>query len=222
MTSAKHNKQVGFTIPELVLSITVASILALVLFTATFYYYANVQQAQAAADLGLESQTVLSQLTENVRLADDIASTNAISDPSNPGGWMTSNPSSIIIVENPAVDSSRNIIYDSDSGFPYKNEYIYFLDGTDMYKRILANSDAPGNTATTTCPAGLAGPTCPADPLLGSDVTNLTFTFYDSAGNSTADATQARSVAFQVDLSKKVFGKTVKLANSTRITLRNQ
>jgi prepilin-type N-terminal cleavage/methylation domain-containing protein len=144
----------GFTITELVISLTVAGILAVVLFTATFYYYVNAAQSETITNLALESQTILTQLTEDIRLADSIASSNAISDPNGPGGgWTTSDPSNIIIIESPAVDSSRNIIYDTGTGYPYRNEFIYFISGTNMYKRVLANSSATGNTAKTTCPA---------------------------------------------------------------------
>jgi prepilin-type N-terminal cleavage/methylation domain-containing protein len=125
----------GFTITELAISLTVASILALVLFTATFYYYVNTAQTETSTNLALESQNVLTQLTDDIRLSDSIASTNAISDPNGPsGGWITNDPSNIIIIESPAIDSSRNLIYNPTTGFPYRNEYIYFLSGTNMYK----------------------------------------------------------------------------------------
>jgi prepilin-type N-terminal cleavage/methylation domain-containing protein len=126
----------GFTITELVISITVAGVLTLVLFTATFYYYVSTAQSQTSADLALESQTILSQMTEDIRLSDAISSTNALTDANSPpGGWTTSDPSNVIIIENPAVDSSHNIIYDSSSGNPYRNEFIYFQSGSSMYKR---------------------------------------------------------------------------------------
>jgi type II secretory pathway pseudopilin PulG len=218
-----HKKTSGFTITELVLSITIAGILATVLFTATFYYYVNAAQSETATNLALESQNILTQLTEDIRLADSIASTNAISDPHGPGGgWITSDPSNIIIIESPAIDSSRNIIYDNGTGYPYRNEYIYFQSGTTMYKRVLANTSASGNTAKTTCPAASASPTCPPDRLFSSNVSNLSFTFYDSSDATTANAGQARSVVLNVNMSKKAFSKNIALNNSTRVTLRNQ
>jgi prepilin-type N-terminal cleavage/methylation domain-containing protein len=219
---SRQNKS-GFTITELVISLTVASILAVVLFTATFYYYVNTAQAETSTNLALESQSVLSQLTDDIRLADSIASTNAITDPNGPGGgWTTSDPSNIIIIESPAIDSSRNLIYDLTTGFPYKNEYIYFMNGTNMYKRVLANTSATGNSAKTTCPAAAASPTCPKDLIFSNNVSNLTFTFYDASDATTADATKARSILFTVDMAKKMFGKNITLSNSTRATLRNQ
>lgn len=213
----------GFTITELILSITVAGFLAAVLFTTTFYYYANVSQSETSSTLALESQNILAQMTEDIRLSDAISGTNAITDPYSPGGgWITSDPSNIIIIESPAIDSNRDIIYDSNTGFPYRNEYVYFTSGTNMYKRILKNSNAVGNTATKTCPAANATATCPPDRLFSTNVSNMTFTFYDALDNSTAVPAQARSVVLQVDMSKKVFGKNITLSNSTRVTLRNQ
>lgn len=212
----------GFTITELVISITIAGFLAAVLFISTFYYYANILQAQTSTDLALESQTILNQLTDDIRLSDAIASTNSIADPNAPvGGWVTSDPSNIMIVQNPAVTSARDIIYDSNTGFPYKNEFIYFIAPGGMYKRVLANTSATGNTQVTTCPASNATSTCPPDRLFSSNVSNLSFTFYDASDATTANPTLARSVGLNVDMAKKVFGKNITLSNSTRVTLRN-
>jgi type II secretory pathway pseudopilin PulG len=125
------NNHVGFTITELVISITISGILAVAFFTATFYYYANTAQTETATTLALESQAILTQLTEDIRLADSIASTNALTDPNGPGGgWVTSDPSNILIIESPAITSARDIIYDSSTGSPYRNEFIYFMSGT--------------------------------------------------------------------------------------------
>ena len=88
-----------------------------------------------------------------------------------------------------------------------------------MYKRILKNTTAIGNTAITTCPTPSA--TCPSDRLFSNNVSNLSFTFYDIDNNSTANANLARSVSLTVDMSQKVFGKNITLSNSTRTTLRN-
>lgn len=213
----------GFTLPELVISIAIAGVLAGVLFTATFYYYANIVQSEVATDLALDSQSILTQLTEDIRLSDAISSTNAITDPNAPGGaWVTSDPSNILIIESPATTSARDIIYDESTGFPYRNEYIYFTSGTNMYKRVLANSAAVGNTAVTTCPTALSNASCPPDRLFSNNISNLSFIFYDSSNTSTTDASQAHSVELNVDMAKKGFGKNITLGNSTRVTMRNQ
>jgi prepilin-type N-terminal cleavage/methylation domain-containing protein len=220
MSTAKHQ---GFTITELVISLTVAGILATMLFTATFYYYVNAAQTETATNLALESQSILTQLTEDIRLADSIASTNAITDAHGPsGGWTTSDPSNIIIIESPAITSSRDVIYDASTGYPYRNEFIYFMTGTTMYKRVLANPNASGNIAKTTCPAASASSSCPPDRVFSTNISNLTFTFYDSSDATTSNAIQARSVVLTVNMARKSFGKNITLNNSTRVTLRNQ
>lgn len=216
-------RQYGFTITELVIAIAIAGILAVAIFVATFDYYTDVNRAQTSTDLALASQSILNQMTSDIRLADAISSTNAITDPNAPaGGWVTSNPSNVIIIESPAVDSSHNIIFDPDTGFPFRNEFIYFISGGAMYKRVLANTAAPANTAVTTCPADKVTASCPADVLFSDRVSNLSFTFYDSSDNTTSDATKARSVQLEVDLGQDVFGRNVALSNRARITLRNQ
>jgi type II secretory pathway pseudopilin PulG len=215
--------QLGFTVAELAISVTVAGILVAVLFVATFDYYADVSRSETSATLALESQTILTQMTEDIRLADAISNTNVLTDANAPaGGWVTSDPSNVIIVESPTVDSNHNIIYDPNTGFPYRNEFIYFSSGGSMYKRVLANSSATGNAAVTTCPADKASSSCPPDRLFSDNVSNLTFTFYDLSDNTTSDATNARSVKLEVDMSKKSFGRTITFTNTTRVTLRNQ
>jgi len=212
----------GFTITEMLMAVGVAAVMVGVLFTVTFDYYVASVKAEVTTQMALESQALLTQLTEDIRLADAIADGNAISDPNNPGGWTTNDPSNIIIVQSPAVDANRNILYDSSTGYPYSNEFIYFLDTNSMYKRVLKNTAAAGNVSVTTCPESMVTPSCPEDRLFSDKVTNLTFTFYDINDTQTANATEARSVTFIINMEKKVYGETLTLNNSTRITLRNQ
>lgn len=212
----------GFTITELLMVLAIAGGMIAILFTVTFNYYVATVKAEAATQMALESQSLLNQLTEDIRLADSIGSTNAVSDPSNPGGWTTNDPSNIIIIQSPATEADKDIIYDSSTGYPYSNEFIYFLSDNSMYKRILANSSASGNSAITTCPESNASPSCPQDKLFSNKITNLTFTFYDINDAQTTNAAEARSILFVVNMEKEVYDETITLNNSTRITLRNQ
>ena len=213
----------GYTITELIVAIAVSTIMVGVLYTVTFRYYVATAKADVTTTMALESQSLLTQLTDDIRLATGIGETNAIDDPNGPGGgWMTNDPSNILIVESPATDSNRDIIYDSLTGYPYTNEFVYFSDGSSMYKRTLKNEDATGNTAKTTCPQAIASGSCPADRLFTNKLENLTFVFYDANDAVTTDSTLARSVELTVSMSKDVYGQTLELSNSTRVTLRNQ
>ncbi len=223
MTSKHRLSEAGYTLVETVLAVSVAAIMIGVLFSITFSYYTNAVQSQAAASMALESQTILSQMVEDLRLADGTALNNEITDPNAPGGvWTTSDANNVLVIRYPAVTADRDIIYQPDTGFPYQNEFVYFINGTSMHKRILKNTGAVGNAAETSCPAASATPTCRADPLFSTDVSDLTFTLYDINNNVTTDPAQARSVKLTVSLSKVVFGKTISMSNTTQVTQRNQ
>jgi prepilin-type N-terminal cleavage/methylation domain-containing protein len=216
----KHIKQTGFTIIELLISVSIASILIMVMMTITVYYYGDILKTQATAELALESQAVLRKIVEETRFADGIRSTNTITDANAPvGGWATNDPSDILIIASPAYDASRNIIYNNSDSFPYENESVYFKSGGTFYKRVLKNTLATGNTAKTTCPTATV--TCPKDTAITSNLSNLTFVFYDVNNNTTADATAARSIAITVNLQKQSYGTLIQFNNTIRTTLRN-
>jgi len=220
--SISHKDEWGFTIVELLLATAISGILATVMLAISVHYYGNVLQAQTTTKMALESQLILTQLVEDIRLSDGIGQTNAISDPNAPaGGWVTNDPSNIIIIKAPAIDANRDIIYDPSTNYPYRNEYVYFTAGSTMYRRVLKNTEAPGNVAVTTCPPALANSSCPGDKEYSSNMNNLTFTFYDINDNPISDPTLARSVSLTVNMARKVYGKNLTLSNTTRTTLRN-
>lgn len=216
------NREDGFTIVELITAITVASVMVGVLFVVTFRFFANAIQSQQTAELALESQTLLSQMTEDLRLGAGVRSANQLPDSNQPsGGWAASDANNVFIITTPAITTSRDIIYDANTGFPYENEIIYFVSNKTMYKRSLRNTAATGNSVTTSCPSAQVTASCPEDRIFSTNVDNITYTLYDASNTVTTNAALARSVELTVFLSKNVFGKTVSLSNSARITQRN-
>jgi prepilin-type N-terminal cleavage/methylation domain-containing protein len=218
MTKRQH----GFTLTELIVSMTVASILSLVMITISVYFYADIIRQQAVAELAIESQSTLRRLVEDIRTADAIRDTNEITDANSPvGGWQTSDPNNVIIIATPVVDSNRQIIYNSDDGFPYENELVYFGSGNTIARRTLKNTAATGNIAVTSCPAAQVTPTCPQDIILSPYLENLVFVFYDINNAVTTSAASARSVAITLNLKRKVYGREITFSNTVRTTLRN-
>lgn len=215
-------EQSGFSLVELLMAVAIASILSTVLVAFTLTYVADVFRSRATAELAVESHFVLQTMIEDIRLADGIATINDITDANAPiGGWTTSDINNRIIINSPAVTSVRDIIYDESTGYPYRNQFIYFISGSILYKRVLSNTGATGNNAITTCPPLVASSSCPGDKDYTSNIENLTLVFYDIDNVVTVDPAAARSVKIGIVMSRKSFGKPITLNNTIQTTLRN-
>lgn len=213
----------GFTIPELIISMVIIGIILVSLFAVITNYLVLITRNSAAVDMTDSSQNLLRNIVEELRYGAGVRQTNTISDPNGPGGgWNTSNSSFIIVVALPALDSNRDYIIDPDTGGPYENELVYFKQGTTLYKRTLANPDASGNTAQTSCPSNIATTDCPADKELLDNLDTMDFTLYDQDNTTTTDPLKARSIKIDLTMQKDTFGEPLTLTNSIRVTLRNQ
>lgn len=212
----KHD-EAGLTIIETLIAMFIASIMSALLIVVTINLYGATLKQQLYSEMILESQQVLTRMMNDVKFSDKIFDANTIVDPNKTGGWTTSAP--VLVVGEPAFDSNRNFIYESATGYPYKNEVIYFLNNNSMYRRTLKNTNAVGNTAVTSCPVSTAS--CSLDIKLASRVSSLSFIFYDANNAVTATPTLARSIQVSIVMSGKVYGQTVTLTNTVRGTLRN-
>lgn len=205
------------------ISISLATVISGVLLYISLNLIGDTTRARITAELAIESQILLRSIVEDTRLAGSLSTTNQNTDPNAPvGGWVTNDPSNILIIDLPAINASRDIIYNSSTGYPYDNEVVYYSSGSSIYRRTIVDPSAAGNSIKTSCPPALATSTCPADKKYTSYLTDLTFTFYDDTNNTTADATLARSVQITVKVQRKILGKTVKFDNTIRTTLRNR
>lgn len=211
----------GYTVAELLIAIAVSVVVVTVLSGMTTIVYRQLQISRTTAELSSESQQILRAVVEDIRLAGGLLSTNTINDQYSPqNGWVTNDPSNVLIIASPAINETSDVIYDENSGLPYKNELIYFSDGNKLKKRTLKNNDATGNVAISTCPDNSSG--CRLDREFSSNAKDISFTFYDENDQTTADATNSRSVSFSVTLEKKASGKLVSITNTMRTTLRNR
>lgn len=213
----------GFTLVELVLSLTIMGILLITVFGVSTYYFTQITRNTLIVDMTVDSQNLLRTVVENLRYGAGVRQSNTISDPNAPpGGWNTSNINFIIIIAVPAADANHNYIIDPDTGSPYNNELVYFKSGSATMERILANPNASGNTLMTTCPQNLSSNSCPPDKHLIDNVQSMAFTLYDQDDAITTNPILARSVKIDLGMSKSTFGGPISLSNSIRITLRNR
>lgn len=221
-TKIGQKKQRGFTVVELVVSITVISMIAVGVMWALTHYLQIITRSGVIADMTADSQNVLRSTVEELRYGAGVRQNNTITDPNGPsGGWNTSNEDFVIIIAVPALDTDREYIIDPDTGQPYNNELVYFKVNTFLYKRVLAHPSATGNSLVTTCPPEDASPTCPADNLLIDTINDMVFTLYDQDDNVTTDPLLARSVNIHLFMRKDTFGDPLTLDYDMRTTLRN-
>jgi prepilin-type N-terminal cleavage/methylation domain-containing protein len=214
-------KQEGFTITELLIAVAVASIASVLIMYVFVFMYGSLIKEQTRSQMVLESQVFLKRMVDDIRVANQILTSNSLPDSYAPaGGWVTSDPANIIVLTQPVTDSANDFIFDDGTGYPYQNEIVYFSAASTMYRRTLANSAPLDNRAITTCPDGITG--CQQDTRLTDRLLNMQFVFYDINDVITLVPEQARSVGLTVNLSQRVYGQDIAISNQTRVTLRNE
>jgi prepilin-type N-terminal cleavage/methylation domain-containing protein len=213
----------GFTIPELLISISLIGIISVSLVAVILNYFVIITRNNISTDMTVDSQNLLRATVEELRYGAGVRQTNTLTDLNGPaGGWNTSNASFVIIIAVPAKDTGDNYIIDFSTGAPYNNELVYFKQGKNLYKRILAHPSAAGNTQKTSCPAAVANASCPEDRKLNDATKDMVFTLYDQDDVVTTNPLLARSIKINLQLERDTFGQPLVLNNSIRTTLRNR
>lgn len=215
-------RQDGFTLTELLVSISLSSIAAFLMITAVIYTYGYMYAEQAKAEMTRNSQVFLSRIAEDLRIGNTVLAAGVLPDTYAPtGGWVTSDPADTLILGVPATDENNEFVIDPNTGDPYQQEIVYFGDDEVMYRRTIvdANSVTDGAVQVPTCPLNTAG--CRADSEITKNLDSLLFTFYDINGAQTTDPTQAQSIEVTINLKRGVYGRELNTTNSARMTLRN-
>lgn len=212
----------GFTVVELLISITVIGIALTGLVGAMVFYFANMTRNNVFINMTIESQNLLRSTVEELRYGAGVRQSNTINDPNAPSeGWNTNNDEFVIVIAVPAKNSDNEFIIDPVTGQPYNNELVYFKDGGNLFKRTLANPSAENNSASTSCPTNIASTTCPADRLLAESVKDMVFSLFDQDNIPTTNPLLARSINITLKMERDTYGQPQSLDNSIRVTLRN-
>jgi Tfp pilus assembly major pilin PilA len=218
-STKNHN---GFTLAELNVVLLVSSLVIIMILTIFTNYFVLITRSNLFVEMTADSQNLLRSMIEELRYGAGVRQNNTITDPNAPvGGWNTSNANFVIIIAVPAKNAQGNFVIDTDTAAPYKNEFVYYKNGSTLYKRTLANPEAAGNSLKTSCPANAITPSCPADTQLIEHIENVIFNLYDQDNIATNDALLARSVNIYVSLVQTMFGEDIRADNDMRITLRN-
>ncbi len=217
------NDQSGFTLIELTLVMIITAILSLTMANFIETWLQQSSLAESRASLLVSAENALDNVTNDIMLSGSVDQNNRWPDTYGPGGnqfgWTSG--SQTLILAKAAVDSSGNVIFiDPAKYISQKDNDIYYLSGTTLYRRTLASTSS-GDAAITTCPPADATASCPADLTIATDVSNLTFTYYDQNGNTVTPA-DARSVGINITISSIEGGQKVSANYSARMVFRNE
>lgn len=217
----RHKAQ-GFTVVELLVVMVVISILSLTLANFITTWLQASTLAQKRADLLTTAETALDAITTDVRLSGSVDDNNRWADTYGPGGqygWQSG--SQTVVLAKVAVDAGNNIIFSDPSKYiSQKDNEIYYLSGSTLYRRTL-KSDSTNDVATTTCPAANATASCPADTVIATGVSNWSLTYYD-ANDMIVTPTDARSVQASITISGSLNTQTISATYTTRMVFRNE
>lgn len=212
----------GFTVTELTISTVIAATISVITLTVVIVFYGSILRSDVRSRLTVDSQIILRNIVDELRVASNVRDTNTINDTYAPsGGWQTDSNNAILIIAQPVLDNDGEFIMDPNTGEPYENEIIYFAEGNYMYRRVLANPEPAENNLKTTCPEEEATASCLPDGEVSPDYELMNFVFYDQDDNVTTNTDLAESIEMEINLSRDVFGDAVRTDNNIRVTLRN-
>lgn len=218
----KRQDSYGFTLVDAIIAVVVST---LVVITITTYVLNNIQQSAVATTrdtLIKEVETSLDLMAKDVRLSANADQNNRWADDNAPGGsqfgWQSDG--STLVLATAAQDNGGNILFsDPNNYITEKNNIVYFVQDSTLYKRVIADP-VSGNKAVTTCPSGSASAGCPADKELLHDVSLFDVTYLNGQ-NQEVSPTDARSIEVHVKASKTAFKKPVDTDYTTRMVFRN-
>ncbi len=220
----KQPAQAGYTLIELMVAVTIVSLLGLLVLGFLTDGSANSLRKITRSDLLREAQAALDIATKDIRYASGAATSNTWPDSNAPGApgnllsWQSDGDT--LVLSPPATDASGDFLYaDAATFLPHKNNLVYFVAGGTLYRRTIAAAVA-GNTAVSTCPPATATPSCPADLLVASAVDEFTVTYLDSS-NAPVAPSGAHSAKLELGLERVSGAQSIKTSYTIQVVFRN-
>lgn len=231
---SNKNRSQGFTIVELIVVISVLSILiGLIATTLLNFYLSNIATINRTTQANDVAST-LQSIEKNVSLASNFLSKtsgSALATPLGPENsampWIfkTGEPNyNVLIVQNYATDgtssdTARKLIYSSADckSDPVKNTLIYFVDSSStLYRRTISGSPSVcGGTISqkTTCaPTATSSPLCiGVDAVLSRNVSKFQIHYFANSSDQTPVDPYSQSEVTAAD--------TIRNAKAINITL---
>lgn len=232
--------QSGFTLIEVLILSPILMVTVVLLMSYLFNQYGQLTQQGALINLQSEAQNIVFSMQDDLFFARSFESdknTNLVDAWQPSGGWKSNTTPPTLIISDVALTTNRRSatrapVYINTYGCSpqstleqndelYQNT-IYFVNGTNLYKRILTAPSTMSICGTPfqkqTCPAGQSSATCPLDKQLTDKLNSFSITYYDTGNNVTTTPENAEKVKVSIQLKDKAFAEDI-YANSS-ITLR--
>jgi prepilin-type N-terminal cleavage/methylation domain-containing protein len=214
----------GFTIVELMVAISVTTIMMVVTSVYLMRGLQNSTLQTARGNIQREIQFTLDAVASDVRLSANADLNNRNPDANGPGGptnqygWSSS--ASTLVLATAATTSADAIIFSDPANYvTTKDNIVYFVSNGTLYKRILA-ANVSNNGAKTTCPQAKVTASCPGDKRLLDNITNFSVTYLDGSNNAVSP-TEARSVELSMTATKTLYRQPQTASYTTRMVFRN-
>lgn len=198
----------GFTIPELLIVMTVSAIAMAMLFGPLNDLFKDNTTGLQSIIQTADTRGALRQIERLITASDGFLATNNITDKSTTGGvtytwnWQGSSASSrVLITENYGKDGpddstgAANIVLNSpscDITDPQTINYVYYVNNKSLYRKTITKQTYPAACGGVTvqqkrtCASGVNNPTyCQGnDALIVSGVSSFTVDYYSTSGSS--------------------------------------
>lgn len=230
----------GFTLIEILIICPILMLVIAYTMNYLFGQYGQLTKQQGLVNLQLGVQEVTFSMQDDVFFSNAFTTTtnSNLSDPYAPsGGWKATTTPQTLILSTPALTSShrdpnRKPVYINTVGCspeatleqndPLYNNTIFFVSGTNLYKRTLTAPSSLSTCGTSylkqSCPADHANSTCPVDVLLTDKLSTFSITYYNGSNTVVSTPEQARKIKVTVTLHDKAFAEDI-YATST-LTMR--
>jgi prepilin-type N-terminal cleavage/methylation domain-containing protein len=201
----KSIKQSGYTLPELLIVISVSGVLLGIILIFAIGYTRFASSMQVVSDSFVSRLNISDYFREKLGASSGLVSQNSIDDVNTenpdtsispayywkklhavPGTIANGSDGQITPVfyfKRYSQNTSGAIVYNGTN--PYEDEYVIYLDNADktLNVRTLANPNATDNKLKTSCPKALATNTCPADAKLIDQVVSVETRYFSKSGN---------------------------------------
>lgn len=213
----------GVTLLELLITISLVSIMAVVVMNFMVNWLQQYAITQTRSVLLTDAQTAVDQMVDAIRLSSSADENNRWPDanaptPSNQFSWTSS--ANTLILASAVENTNREIVFSDPANYTSeKDNLIYFVKNGTLYRRSLA-APVQNNRLKTSCPSSSSSASCPADRRLAMNVSSFSVKYFD-ASNVEVSPSNARSVELSLTLQKRRFSQLIQAVYKTRMVYRN-